>query len=506
MSELVVRGGAGGVGARLQDLRSQAGLLDGAGDDVRGWCGSVATLAVHPDVTAAALLCPVEVAQVAGAVAGATIGVNGLLVVSTGLEASAVVLRASATTYECVDATQQQILEALQNVAGMALGAALPVLGGGLVVVGVGAGLSAVSNPAMWPALIYAARSGGFDDVGGNLNSIMHDNPWLLDALARMAPGMVQGMTWSLSTALGGPLGGLTIPTILSGGQWPTGSYEGAVGGLINAGNLFGMFHDGAGADPRAAVNCVTGDFTDHAPRSVQDIFREQRRLGAEGSEGQVQITEVTGADGTSSWIVQIPGTQEWSPFRGDNPVDATTNVKLMAGDATVIQQRVGEAMRRAGIQSGDPVMLTGHSQGGITAAALASDPAFGDQFSVRTVVTGGSPIGRMDIPGSVSVLALEHSQDAVPMLDGRSNPDRTNWLTVERSLPSTSYQVPHPLDPGTLLERVPGPGPSHDTAVYTDTGRLVDESTDPSVRRWRDEQAAFFDGEATVTRWDVSG
>lgn len=487
---IVVNGGAGGVGARLQDLRSQAGLLDDAGDDVRSWSGSVAAIAVHPDVTVATLLCPVEVAQVAGAVAAATIGVNGLLIVSTGLEASAVVLRASATTYEFVDATQQQIMEALQNAAGFALGAAIPglVLGGGVLLVG--GGLVLLGNPATWPALALAVRTVDPAALQAGLMDSLYDNPWLLESLTAMAPSLVQGTTWSLGNLLGGPLGGLALPYLLSGGKWPTGSYEDAVGGLVNAGGMFGMFGDTG----ETGVSLAETLSPDRAPTSVEEIFQQQSVLG--GDAGQVQIVQVTHPDGTSSYIVQIPGTQEWGPQRGTNPVDLTTNVRLMAGDSTLMQQQVAEAMRQAGIRPGDPVMLTGHSQGGITAASLASDPAFRQEFAVQSVVTGGSPIARFDIPSDVSVLSLEHGQDAVPMLEGRENPDRPSWVTIERDLGTARDGV---LPDASV-------GAAHGTDVYAQTGAMVDASDDPSVQAWRDGAQQFLSGQpGSVTRWDVS-
>lgn len=486
---ITVSGGAGGVGARLQDLRSEAGLLDAAGDDVRRWNGSVAAVAVHPDVTVATLLCPAEVAAVAGSVAASTIGAHGLLVVSARLEGTAVVLRASATTYEFVDGTQQRVLEALQSAAGFTLGAALPFLAAGGTVLALGLGLSAVSNPARWPALVLAAGRVDAADAPGALLGRLYDNPWLLESLTRMAPGTVQGATWSLGNLLGGPLGGLTLPFVLSGGRWPTGSYEDAVAGLVNAGGMAGLFRD-AGEVGVARADDPTGD---HAPTSVSDIFREQSSIGPD--QGKVQIVAVPQPVGTTSYIVQIPGTQEWGPARGSNPVDLTTNVRLMAGASTLMQQQVAEAMRQAGIRPGDPVMLTGHSQGGMTAAALASDPAFRREFAVQSVVTGGSPIARFDIPDCVSVLSLEHDQDAVPMLEGRENPDRANWVTVERDLGT--------VRDGALPDA--SVGAAHGTDAYAETGALVDASSDPSVRAWLAGQEPFLSGGGTVTRWDVS-
>jgi hypothetical protein len=500
MSDLTITGGAGGVGARLQDLRSQAGLLDAAGDDVRRWSGSVAAVALHTDVTVATLLCPVEVASVAGAVAGATIGVNGLLVVSTGLEGTAVVLRASATTYEFVDASAQAVLEQLQNAAGFALGSALPLLavGGGLLLVG-GAGV-ALATPVTWPALVLAARTVDLGGIGDTAMRGLYDNPWLMDGLIRLASGLLQGTTWGVGSMLGGPAGGFVLPFALSGGKWPTPSYEDAVGGLVNAGGLFGMFQD-AGR-PGVALDGIDLDGS-WAPRSIEGIFDQQGALGAD--QGKVQIVKVPHEDGTASYIVQIPGTQEWGPTRGDHPIDLTTNVRLMAGDATLMQHQVALAMREAGIGPGDAVMLTGHSQGGITAAALASDAGFRDEFDVRAVVTGGSPIGRYDIPDSVAVLALEHDQDAVPLLEGRGNPDRPHWLTVGRDISGSPLQVPSEEDPGDLTTLPDGPAAAHRTEIYAQTGAAIDASADPGVQAWLAQNQQFFDGgHQSATRWDV--
>jgi hypothetical protein len=486
---LSISGGVDGVGARLQDLRAQAGLLDDAGDDVRGWTDDVAKIALDPDITVAALLCPVEVAGVAATVAGATVGRHGLLVVSTGLEATAIVLRASATTYEFVDAASQAMLERLQNAAGFVLGATLPflALGGGAALLG--GGMVLAGNPSRWPALVLAARNLDPAALQAATMQGLYENPWLLDRLTRMAPGMLQGTTWSLGTLLGGPAGGFAVPYVLSGGQWPTQSYEDAVAGLVNAGGRFGMLGDTGDVGVRLVGRL--GD--DAAPRSVAEVFAQQTALGR--SAGTVHITHVTAADGSVSHIVQIPGTQHWGASRGDNPVDLTTNLHLMAGRSTYLQAQVAEAMRQAGVAPGDPVMLTGHSQGGITAAALASDPAFRAEFAVASVLTGGSPISRFDIPHSVSVLSLEHRQDAVTMLEGRGNPDRANWVTVTRDLEAVDGGQP----PVSTV------GEAHGTGPYAETGAMVDTSEDPSVRTWREQADNFFTGGATVTRWDVT-
>ncbi|QGQ18391.1 hypothetical protein GC089_02880 [Cellulomonas sp. JZ18] len=401
-----VQGGAGGIGARLQDLRSEADLLDRLGDDVREWSGAVASTAVDEDVLAAVVLCPGEVAAVEAAVAAATLGPQGMLVVSTGFETTAVALRASASTYELVDRANERALEALGNAAGFGLGLALPglVVGGGLLAAG--GGLLLLTRPG-GPQLL-AALADQRERLGEIALRGLHETPWLFEGLTRMAPGLVQGGAVSISTLLAGPTGGLTLPVLLSGGMWPTGDYEDAVAGLINAGGRFGLFEDAGDVNVGKApipssVTVVDGDQRVivpygadlHAPGSVEDIFMEQYDLYRESdpdNSGQVQIVTRHHPDGTVTHVVQIPGTEEWGAQRGDNPFDLTSNVHLMAGHDTLIEKQVIAAMKAARIEPGQPVMLTGHSQGGIIAASLASDPAFRAQYSVESVVTGARP------------------------------------------------------------------------------------------------------------------
>ena len=134
--------------------------------------------------------------------------------------------------------------------------------------------------------------------------------------------------------------------------------------------------------------------------------------------------------------------------------------------------------------------MLTGHSQGGITAAALAADPAFSEGFNLTHVVTGGAPIARMDIPEDVDVLSLEHDRDPVARLDGETNPDRSNWTTVRRDH--------HEAAEGEV------PMAAHGGLAYQSTGLLVDASADPSLRAFRESAAGFWTGEGTVRDYSI--
>jgi pimeloyl-ACP methyl ester carboxylesterase len=190
-------------------------------------------------------------------------------------------------------------------------------------------------------------------------------------------------------------------------------------------------------------------------------------------------------------WLVEISATQDWDPRAGTSPFDLTTDVRLMAQQATVLADGVHRALAQAqaasegeepsGAQRDQPaVMLVGHSLGGIAAAGLASSPRFTAEHRVTHVVTMGAPVGRMPIPSDTQVLSLEHTRDPVPRLEGQPNPDRATWVTVTRD---------------ALGDGADRASRTHDVRGYVETAALVDGASDPSVTEWRSGSAAFFAG-----------
>ncbi len=152
-------------------------------------------------------------------------------------------------------------------------------------------------------------------------------------------------------------------------------------------------------------------------------------------------------------------GTQSWSPRAGPQPFDLTTDLAAVTGDATLAgagvvaaldAARAASARRRAlppGALAAEPVVLVGHSQGGLHAASLAADDGFRREHRVTHVLTTGAPVGLVPVPDDVRVLSVEHADDPVPTLDLAPNPARPSWLTlrVGDGPPSTSPR--HRLD-----------------------------------------------------------
>jgi pimeloyl-ACP methyl ester carboxylesterase len=160
--------------------------------------------------------------------------------------------------------------------------------------------------------------------------------------------------------------------------------------------------------------------------------------------------------------------------------------------ERTNMERLVLQAMQQAGIPPGAPVMLGGHSQGGIIAASLASDAAVRGQYNIRAVVTEGSPIGRHPIPDDIRVLAIENAQDPVPKLDGESNRATGRHTTVTHDLGDGGSHV---ID-------------AHQGEQYKKTVEAIDRgtgdpSTDAAVDSFRSGTAEFT-GDATVSSYDL--
>lgn len=205
-----------------------------------------------------------------------------------------------------------------------------------------------------------------------------------------------------------------------------------------------------------------------------------------------VRVIEQPQADGSSAWIVQVPGTIRWSPVADEVPNDLTADLQLLSMQQAALAQGVVDALAAAQQAAGrlgqrDPVMLTGHSLGGLAVAAIASDEAVRERFAITHVVTIGSPVGYVPVPEEVEVLSFEHTGDIVPGLDLAPNPDRETWTTVRREVPE-------------IRMAFNGGGPSEHSAItYRETARLaavaIEERSEPSLVRWAATALPFLRG-----------
>ncbi|MGX7677776.1 hypothetical protein ACSMXN_02635 [Jatrophihabitans sp. DSM 45814] len=243
-------------------------------------------------------------------------------------------------------------------------------------------------------------------------------------------------------------------------------------------------------------------------PRDVADLLRglECRNEHTDGGGIDVRFVSRTLADGSRarSVIVDVTGTKEWNALDRNDPNVANlgTNLRALGNEQTAYERGIMAALAASGVRSDEPIMLVGHSQGGIIAARLAADLARSPGpsgpsgspgspgspgLNITHVVTAGAPIGLIDIPAHVQVLSFENSGDIVPMLDATENRHTVNQLTVTTNEGS-------PNDHGL--------GARHDLATaYLPAARDADASEDPSIAAWTASASAFLGGDDVSTQ-----
>ncbi|KWW97826.1 hypothetical protein TH66_20535 [Carbonactinospora thermoautotrophica] len=445
--ELHVTGGAGGLAARYEDMEAMARLTDDVSAELlalSGWCHQ---LLVHDDVLASAVLHPEGVARFEAALLGALDDSDGLTTVAADIGLRAGKLRASAAAYRITDEAQAELLDLTRWFAGAWVGVTFPVSAPLLTTAGLGAVLAGEALDVDWQRLLT-------------------DHPGVIDTIVGATPGLVSG------------LAGLPVVADVPAGA-----------------RLLGLLYP----DGEARVKSLGVDDSDEPamtepPQGFSDLmagldYRNRKAHGRDQGQIDVRIVEKVLPDGTvqRSYIVDIPGTKDWHPVplqENKHLNDLGTNLHAMAGDPTAYQQGIAEALRRAGARPGDPVMLVGHSQGGMVAVRAANDFVRSGEFNVTHVVTAGSPVGRMEVPDRVRVLSLDNEHDVVPHLDAADNPDAPNRTTVTFS-----------DQEGTI-------GDNHDIEkAYLPAAGALDSSDDPSVRAYRESAQRFFSGDRVETQ-----
>ncbi|WP_028474728.1 hypothetical protein [Nocardioides alkalitolerans] len=220
-----------------------------------------------------------------------------------------------------------------------------------------------------------------------------------------------------------------------------------------------GPGHAGAPVAVPASDTGLVGRPALEQPRSLDTIMQgvtDAYTAASGDSTGEVRITRVDNGSGTPAYIVAVPGTETWSPAAGAWPRDLTANVQLMAGQPTAAAESVRLAMENAGIPPGAPVLMVGHSQGGMITGHLATDAAFRERFNVTNMVTYGAPVDHLRVEG-VNVLQMGHTNDLVPRTD------LEGWRPG--GLPHLGQQVELP-SPGALTD--PVTNHSHEAYIRT--------------------------------------
>ena len=247
-----------------------------------------------------------------------------------------------------------------------------------------------LSRQAVPLAVGVAALHRAGVDVGAGSDRLVFAAPWLADLA-----------------------GGVGVPSPDRPHRWATRTPSSCCRGLSRGGWL-----TEAGRQVQTTVEASSAA---RAPASLADLLAHQDDLGTAAPQpSRVRVVEVPQADGSSTWVVVIPGTQNWSPRPGTQPVrphqrraphgPAVRTARCgrrpcpAAGPA---RRGTGGPGRRRDAGRPQPGWHRRHRSG--------RRPGLRQRQRVTHVVASGAPIARLGVPPEVSVLAIEHRQDAVP-------------------------------------------------------------------------------------------
>ncbi|KIA71117.1 hypothetical protein ANMWB30_41670 [Arthrobacter sp. MWB30] len=247
-----------------------------------------------------------------------------------------------------------------------------------------------------------------------------------------------------------------------------------------------------AAFQPRPVSVAKVSESVEDVQPSMAESLRRLEKVYAR-NDGEIEVIEFDN-DGSSSWMVLIPGTQPHTP--STNPLDIQGIGEAVGYGSEEVIPAVAQALHEAGAGAGDQVVAVGHSQGGVHAMNLGRDKAFLSEFDLKFVLTAGAPVGGIVPEPGINSLHLEHVQDWVPGTDGHMNPDTKERVTVTLT---DHVQTPEGEDPGL--------GPGHDQENYAKGAELVSASGDPSLLA---STAAFagvvgVGGAAKITRFKLT-
>ena len=459
--DIVVRGGSGGTAATLAHLRLARDALRAAAGELDDAAASAGWAHAHGLASFGA---PVTAERARAAVDPLVRGPASLGGQADAVRALAAGLDRAADTYEQAEATVDVLMRLLLASAGHQASAnpLLAVL------------VAAVAARAVMPGVLLAAAGLHMTGSGRTATGrLLRTEP------TEHAMQLLAGFTRGLAPGRGAPS---PVPVVGAAGL-----VTGSTAGL-------GLVASPLRRRPLRVTARLDAVRTGPAPRTAADVLTDIGALypRSGGAAGTVGVDRLDHPDGSRSWVVAIPGTQEATSFgAASNPLDMATNVRLMAGATDDAGELVARALEQAGAGPHEPVLLAGHSQGGMAAMALAGSAAFTARYRVAAVLTAGSPVATHTLPATTAALHLEHRQDLVPALDGWRNPDRPHRTTAVRDLAAS----PAPVD--RLAAR--SPGSAHEVGAYVRTARAVSATGAASVRDWERAAAQVLGGPGTT-------
>src|SRR5699024_2277526 len=93
----------------------------------------------------------------------------------------------------------------------------------------------------------------------------------------------------------------------------------------------------------------------------------EELDPGQGADYGEISIDKIITDDGQTSWQVFLPGAQALNPENVHSLLNSPTAVDT---ELTPSMEMVAQALREVGATKGQPIVMVGHSHGGVTGSA----------------------------------------------------------------------------------------------------------------------------------------
>jgi pimeloyl-ACP methyl ester carboxylesterase len=352
--------------------------------------------------------------------------------------------------YGMTEALNTQLLKRLEAQLGYGIGQIAPIVA--LLA------LPVLGTAAATVLLIGAVNGKSPGDVVGELGQWAREHAGVLTD--PLAVSLVRGAMHSADDVLGGLL---RIPETVVDTLGEYGANLTDLGTtaavVVGLGRTVGLLME----SPVVVTQASTASTT--PPTTLAGRSARIPEPGADEGE-QIRIDRYSTPGQPDRFEVYIAGTVDLGIVSGTEPWDMTSNINAIAGMSAASVAAVQEAMAQAGITASSPVVITGHSQGGLVAATIAES----SKYNVQALVTFGAPIGAIEIPSNVPALSVRHTDDVVHALNGHDV--SIGPVVVEREVYAN---VPVPTD--QIF-------PAHRLSHYQETARLIDASDDTQVRR----------------------
>lgn len=414
-----VRGGV--LALQTDDLKRLGGELADVCWQLTRWTGSAAIRMVEPDLVASAALSPVTYVEAERALMSAT-GHLGVVALEWG--ALAALVEAVGQWFGGGDDEVRRLLEeqfgrlvgvGLRANPGLMILGTLPVAAGGAV---------------WWMSSSKQERAA----AQRSFERAITRHPELVRDVAATLDGVIEGID-----------------------GWATPGRSGAAARF--AARIY--LDEGDARVEQDSTRIADGR---RQPHAVADVVRHLRELSdAPDSTGLIEIQTWRDEHGRIRHVVYLPGTDDLNPLSSDSDIrDVEEDLRAAGGQRSAYVEGVEKAMHEAGIAAHDPVLIAGHSLGGMVAAKELSE---GRSFNVTNVITAGAPTAaQRDFPATSHVLSLESSGDIVPQVEGRRNRISPQQTTVTFTSGEDTIVGNH--QPSTYERGAAAVDASHDAAV----------------------------------------